>query len=265
MKQCEFFLLRYVPDAVKDEFVNIGVVLLERENQFAEVRFTRDWSRVRCLDPQADTDTLQALESELRERLHDSPVPRDQMLEKLQDSLSNSLQITASKGLLTESPPLELEKLASYYLDRALPRREGRVSVRQRIVSGMQSAFEAAGVWSVLNKEIPASRYTHPGDPLKIDCGYRPNGVIRLFHAVALSTEPNTAKVLAFTFPMLSEGIARMEKATTELTAIVEDDLDRQEESTKFALDTLQRNSIQVAALRQIPEIAERARVELRL
>jgi hypothetical protein len=89
--------------------------------------------------------------------------------------------------------------------------------------------------------------------------------VIRLYHAVALSTEPNTAKVLAFTFPMLSEGIARMEKATTELTAIVEDDLDRQEESTQFALDTLQRNSIQLATLGQMPQIAERARVELRL
>ena len=29
LKQCEFYLLRYVPDAVKDEFVNLGVVLLE--------------------------------------------------------------------------------------------------------------------------------------------------------------------------------------------------------------------------------------------
>src|SRR5919198_4873047 len=29
LKQCEFFLLRYVPDAVKDEFVNIGVLLVE--------------------------------------------------------------------------------------------------------------------------------------------------------------------------------------------------------------------------------------------
>ena len=28
-RQLEFFLLRYVPDAVKDEFVNIGVVMVE--------------------------------------------------------------------------------------------------------------------------------------------------------------------------------------------------------------------------------------------
>ena len=42
-KQLEFFLLRYVPDAVKDEFVNIGVVMVEtgaKDGGFAEVRFT---------------------------------------------------------------------------------------------------------------------------------------------------------------------------------------------------------------------------------
>ncbi len=40
-KNCEFFLLRYVPDVVKGEFVNIGVVLLEeREGGFTDVRFT---------------------------------------------------------------------------------------------------------------------------------------------------------------------------------------------------------------------------------
>src|ERR1039458_2332077 len=50
--QCEFFLLRYVPDAVKDEFVNLGVVLYEpgkagsAQAGFADVRFTRDWRRV---------------------------------------------------------------------------------------------------------------------------------------------------------------------------------------------------------------------------
>jgi hypothetical protein len=48
-RQLEFFLLRYVPDAVKDEFVNIGVVMVEAGaggDGFAEVRFTRDWLRV---------------------------------------------------------------------------------------------------------------------------------------------------------------------------------------------------------------------------
>ena len=72
-RECEFQLLRYVPDAVRNEYVHIGVILREAaaEDQpgRAEVRFTRDWRRVRCLDPDADTALLEGMESELRRRL----------------------------------------------------------------------------------------------------------------------------------------------------------------------------------------------------
>ena len=54
---CEFFLIRYVPDVVKGEFVNIGVVLREAggdgSGAAARVRFTRDWARVGCVDAEA--------------------------------------------------------------------------------------------------------------------------------------------------------------------------------------------------------------------
>ncbi|HZD76529.1 MAG TPA: DUF3037 domain-containing protein, partial [Acidobacteriaceae bacterium] len=67
-QRCEFSLIRYVPDPVKNEFVNIGV-LLRGEDARAAVRFTRDWSRVRCVDPDADTTMLEALEAEIGRRL----------------------------------------------------------------------------------------------------------------------------------------------------------------------------------------------------
>src|ERR1035437_7287908 len=58
-KHCDFFLLRYVPDVVKQEFVNVGVVMLEEgEGGFTDVRFTRDWRRVRCLEPEVDIELL---------------------------------------------------------------------------------------------------------------------------------------------------------------------------------------------------------------
>jgi len=75
LRQCEFFLLRYVPDVVKGEFVNVGVVLLEQgDGGFTDVRFTRDWRRVRCLDPEVDIELLESYESELR-RLLQSRLP----------------------------------------------------------------------------------------------------------------------------------------------------------------------------------------------
>jgi hypothetical protein len=59
-RNCEFQLLRYVPDAVRNEYVHIGVILREQGSKAgAEVRFTRDWRRVRCLDPGADTALLE--------------------------------------------------------------------------------------------------------------------------------------------------------------------------------------------------------------
>ncbi len=68
--QCEFFLIRYVPDVVKGEFTNIGVLLREAgRDDSAVVRFTRDWSRVRCMDADADIGLLEALEGEIAERL----------------------------------------------------------------------------------------------------------------------------------------------------------------------------------------------------
>ena len=263
LKQLEFMLIRYVPDAVKDEFVNIGVLLLNGDS--ADLRFTRDWRRVRCLDPAADIEMLEALEADLRQQLTSGVLDRSTLLEKLRDYLSNGLQITAAKGCLAEDPAQELQTLAQMYLEqrvgRGSPAREGRALILRQ----MKDTFEQAGVWALMKKKIAAAQYTHKGDPLKIDCGYRPNGVIKMFHAVALASDVDAAKVLAFTYPGIRDGIARVENAKSELTAIVEPDLDTSDEAILFALATLERNAITVAATSDLAGIAERARLELRI
>jgi len=257
--------MRYVPDPFKNEFVNIGVLLLGRDNEFADVRFTRDWARVRCADPQGDVDILEALESDIGQHLQDSSESRKQIVYRLRDTLSNGLQLSEPRALLSESPPQDLERLAQTYLEQLKSPRESRLGARQRIVNEMRSAFDSAGVWHALNKKIKAAKYTHRGDPLKIDCGYRPNGVIRLFHAVSLASEPDSAEVLAFSYPALLEGIARVEHAKTDLTAVVEDDLNREDDAIGFAIQTLEQTSINLAPVSQLSIIAERVRQELRL
>ncbi|PYV93905.1 MAG: hypothetical protein DMG90_01225 [Acidobacteria bacterium] len=68
MKQLEFFLLRYVPDAVKGEFINFGVVLLEPGGG-GEIRLLKDWRRLLCADPDADLEWLQAMEKDIRDEV----------------------------------------------------------------------------------------------------------------------------------------------------------------------------------------------------
>jgi hypothetical protein len=281
-KQCEFFLIRYVPDAVRNEFVNIGVLLREAGassgglgvaqgmSQGPLLRFTRDWARVRCVDPDVDTEMLEALEGELRGRLveqvRDGVRP---VMELIEDSFSNTLQITEGKGCLAESIPAEIENLMKVYVDVRKRQGVSRKSGRAAIQAVMRTQFERARVWDLMTKRIAAARYTQPGDTLRVDCAYRPNGVIRMFHAVSLENEFDVAKVLAFSMPALREGIARVEGATLQFTALVEPlaqvdggDADRGQEY-QFAVRTMEAQQIRVMTTSDLPRLAEVAREEL--
>lgn len=129
----------------------------------------------------------------------------------------------------------------------------------------MREAFESTGVWRLMSKEIKAADYTRPGDPLKIDCGYSRNDSVKLFHALALPGDPNSAKLLAFTLPQLAEGIRRKDGKIAQLTAVVADDLPLDEASVSFALETLERQSIAISPLAQMAAIAGQAAKEMGL
>jgi len=231
--ECEFFLLKYVPDPVRNEFVHVGVILRPisgngPSGRVASVRFTSDWRRVRCLDPDADTGMLEGLESELRRRFQEEP--EGNLMHVLEDSFSNSVQMTRAKGYLAESVETGVEELMRMYVEPQKRVRVSKLAGRAAIQVQMRTEFERAGVWDLLRKRIAASQYTRPGDPLRIDLGYRPNGpspgTIRMFHAVGLDASSGAgleaAKALAFSVPGLMAGVERVENAALELTAVVE-------------------------------------------
>ena len=114
-------------------------------------------------------------------------------------------------------------------------------------------------------KDIAVANYAGNGDPLKIDCAYRPENVIQMFHAVSLATDVNAAKVLAFSYQNFRDQMALAENADPNLYAVIEDGLDWKDPAVAFALEALDRYGIDVATVGQMPAIAERARVELRL
>lgn len=186
-------------------------------------------------------------------------------MRKLEESLSNTVQLSAAKGCLTDDPRKEIEELASLYLETKWVVEKREATGRQKLFNGMRAAFEHAGVWAHMRQGIAVAQYTHQGDPLKIDCGYRPNGVVKLFQAVSLATDVNAAKVLAFSYPRIAEGIQRDERATTSLTVVVEDTLGLGDEAIQFAVAIMEHGKIQISKASEMPGIAELARKELRL
>ncbi len=271
-RRCAFQLLRYVPDAVRNEFVHIGVVLREEGNEEpALVRFTRDWRRVRCLDPEADTALLEGMESELRRCCQQEP---EGAWRRMEESLSLGLQMTEPKAYLAESLPAGLEELMRLYVEPPRRERLPRLSGRAAIQAQMRGEFERAGVWDLLRKRIAAAEYTRPGDPLRLDLGYRPNGVVRIFHAVSLEPgQPGLelAKVLAFSSAALHRGVERVEGAQLELTAVIEpaarlgatEDEPERLELYRFGVETMEENRIRVLTTLEMERVAERARREL--
>ena len=271
-KQCEFQLIRYVPDPVKNEFVNIGVLLRASAGEQSELRFTRDWARVLCLDPDADTQMFEALEIEIGQRLRAADHPKP-IMALLEGSLSNGVQITETKGYLAESFLSGLEDLMRLYVDSPRRERKQRRGGRAALVAAMRTHFEAAGVWTLMRKHIAAASYTRPGDPLRIDCGYR-NSKMKMFQAISLEGGVDEAKLLAFAAPGLIAGVERVDKTELELTAIIEsigwpegDSEPDEERSTRYdyARETMEQCEIRVLTTAQLAEVAETARAELKV
>jgi hypothetical protein len=271
-RTCAFQLLRYVPDAVRNEYVHIGVILREEgSGEPPRVQFTRDWRRVRCLDPEADTALLEGMESELRRRFQEQP--EGDLMRRLNESLSLSVQMTEPKAYLAESLPAGMEELMRLYVEPPPRERLPRLAGRAAIQSKMRGEFERAGVWDLLRKKIAASEYTRPGDPLRIDVGYRPNGIIRMFHAVSLEPGVEMAKVLAFSAAALRAGVERVEKAELELTAVIEPaarlgatgEEPERLAMYRFGVETMEEHQIRVLTTSDLGRVAETARRELRV
>jgi hypothetical protein len=221
------------------------------------------------MDPDADTSLLEAIEGELAARVRDGGYASKPAMQLLEESLSTSVQLTEARGTLAESMPAEMEQLMRLYVEPLREKVVRKKSGRASIAASMRSEFERAGVWDLMRKRIAASDYTRPGDPLKLDCGYRTAAQVRMFQAVSLDGDLEAAKVLAFSAERLRTGVRRVEAAELDLAAIVEPlrsvatDGDEAEERYRFGVETMEEMGLRVLTVNDLARVAETARREL--
>ncbi|MGE5111900.1 MAG: DUF3037 domain-containing protein [Acidobacteriaceae bacterium] len=263
-RQCEFFLVRYMPDPVKEEFVNVGVALYTLDTagpKFCDVSFTHSWSRAKCLDPDLDPEEIKGLEQQIRDAVWDSA---SGSIDSLRESFGSRIQLTKSKVVLTESPEAELKLLQDAYLHRPSARSRDHAGARELLVNVMRGAFDREGILSLMTINVPISHYTQDGDPLRIDFGYEneTKHVFKMFQAVTLHRDLNAAKALAFSYQRIQEGVRSHAKSQLELSAIVEADPPESSE-VSFVRRALRDSGIHVRSVADIHEIAAHAREEL--
>ncbi len=278
-RQLELYLLRFLPHPLRDDFVTVGVLLLESDGGFAEVRFTRDWRMLQSVAPDVDLEWFGMVESEIRGKLG-SLRRREDLMQLVSEKFGTMLDVAPAKAVLTEDPAKEMEVLSSMYLvpmergERA-QQRTGRVA----IVSTMKEAFAEAGVLKLMQRDLNVVKYTGQGDPFRIDFGYRAGSAVKMFHAVSLhpikprpglmgspvvAANVDQAMALAYRYSRVEAGM-RQEQLEASLTAVVDQGMTILDEKTRFAIGMLEQNSVRVRTVGEMAEIAGEVRRELRV
>jgi hypothetical protein len=256
-------ILRYTPNVERDEWVNIGVWLQSGEVGKPAKRGIRiigeqsEIGRVKRLHPGADEALLRALPQDFDDRLAEAGEMASAYIEKLDQTLSHALQFSAEKGVFARDFDSELDRLYRTYVAPP-PNSRSRFaeSTRAWIKDRINDVFRRRRV-PKLERNIPAAQFTEPGDPLKLDYGYR-NGVRGYLHAVAIGRDPAQPKILAYTARRVR---ARMPGC--EFTAITESEPAAGNPRHQFIARLFADENIAIVSLPRIEKFAEELRVRL--
>ena|SRR5271166_3683559 len=260
-RQFELLLLRLVPHALRDDFMTVGVVVLELGGEFADFRITRDWKRVECFAPDLEVEIFEHLETAVREQLKEIR-GRDELVQLLETRFGSVFDVGPVKAMVAADPAAEMRVLERDYLapmqavERA--RRMGRLGIAGR----MQDAFAEAGVLEMLQRDLDMREFTGENDPFRVDFGFRVGKSLKMFHALALNMSREPAVTLAYRYSKIQSGMrGRGEEAL--MTAIMNEDAVRSKGEVASGVAMLRANEIVVRDVGELGEIAEEVRREL--
>jgi hypothetical protein len=264
LQPCAYHVVRYQPNLIRDEWVNIGVLLLIPEegsaggagNGTAAGRVRQRWLeepadlvRLRRLHPAVDEDLLLRLPAEFERQFSGHEMEAGKILEKFDETLSNAVQLGPRKGLLARDPDGELERL---FREQVEPLRETRRAVAEiRTCSDLRARaadyFRTEKILRLMQRGVRVEEFTAPGDPMRIDFSYRRNGTRGFVHSVALGRDPGQAKLLAYTASAIRERIRH-----SEFLAVTEREPARGNPRDQFVSGILGESDIRVVPLAEL-------------
>jgi len=262
-RTCAYRILRYTPNLVRDEWVNIGVLVYDPrsgERRLRLIEEQEEYNRVRRLHPDADESLLRALRDNLEDRFDSARSSNghgtngggsggralEELLGRWDDTLSNALQLAPQKGVISSDLDAELERLYGDHV--ALPRFPGRIGApgsRAQMRSYCSQVFRQTRLWNRIQKSVRASEFTFSGDPMRLDYSYRRNGTRGFIQTLSVSRAPADAKGIAYTF----EDIAAKSSRKTEFAVVTDIDLREQNDRNRFVDRTLRDAGIEPVPL----------------
>jgi hypothetical protein len=216
LQTCMYHVVRYHPNLIRDEWVNIGVLLLDLASGRVRQRWLEEPSdlvRLRRLQPAVDEELLLQLPAEFERQFAGREMEAEAILQKFDESLSNSVQLSPSKALLSRDPDAELDRLYREQVEPLRDARRGVTEIRTRSDVRARAAdyFRSEKILRLMQRGVRVEEFTVPGDPMRLDFSYRRNGTRGFVHAVALARDPGQAKLLAYTAGAIREHVKQSE------------------------------------------------------
>jgi hypothetical protein len=223
MQSCAYHVVRYQPNLIRDEWVNIGVLLLVPRQEpgpgsAGQVRQRwleepADLARLRRLHPAVDEDLLLRLPAAFDREFAGREMEAEAILGKFDGTLSNAVQLAPRKGLLSRDPDAEIDRLFREQVEPVREARRGPAEIRTRgdVRARAADFFRSEKILRFMQRGVRVEEFTAPGDPMRIDFAYRRNGTRGFVHSVALGRDPGQAKLLAFTAGAIRERVAHSE------------------------------------------------------
>jgi hypothetical protein len=270
-------ILRYVPNLVRDEWVNIGVLLYDPNTGERRLRLIEDeaeYNRLRRIHPRLDEESLRGLRDHLESRFgaamayhgNGGPIrstlrngegnPKADttewfsILEKWDATLSQSLQLADSKATIADDINTEIDRL---YNERVAVgqsytvARPNRPSARDQMRNYMDQVFRQANLWSRIEKNVHVSEYSLDKDPLRIDYSYLRNDKMRGFvQTVSLSTRLDEGKVFAYTAKKIQTTASELKVgASPEFVAVTDVGFNLDNENHAFLKEMFDKTGIE--------------------
>ncbi|MGA9571099.1 MAG: DUF3037 domain-containing protein [Candidatus Acidiferrales bacterium] len=254
----EYRILRYMPNSLRDEWVNIGVLLQETSGARRAMRLIEEpaeFARVRRVHPEADEDLLRSLPAEFDARLRGPAAEVALYLQKLDQNLSNMLQLSPPKGLLADNFDVELDRIYRQQVTPPTRRAAGLLqNTRDWMRDKLNDVFRRHRILGKLEHRVRVEGFTQPGDPMRLDYGYQ-NGVRGFIQSVSLRRDLPQAKALAYT-----AGCIHARDRLAEITAITDTASDAENPRHVFVEKLFAGEGIRIVAMSQIEGFAEELR-----
>jgi hypothetical protein len=236
LQSCAYHVVRYQPNLIRDEWVNIGILLFIPDTgpdgdpgsgpgegflkNTGAGRVRQRWLeepadllRLRRLHPAVDEELLLRLPAEFDRQFAGREMETETILEKFEETLSNAVQLAPRKGLLSRDPDGELDRLFREQVEPIRESRRASAEIRTRgdVRARAADFFRSEKILRLMQRGVRVEEFTAPGDPMRIDFSYRRNGTRGFVHSVALGRDPGQAKLLAYTAAAIRESVAHSE------------------------------------------------------